>query len=130
MISTEFLTAGRAIFTVSNGRGDHYTFKLGRIRDNDSTLKAFVLKGSDNTRDYDFLCLVKAADLTLFKPVKRKAVRVLAWALDVAKGIKSLPPGYTLEHAGRCGKCGRLLTEPESLKTGIGPACRKTNNDR
>jgi rRNA maturation endonuclease Nob1 len=26
-------------------------------------------------------------------------------------------------HLGRCGKCGKALTEPESISTGLGPIC-------
>ncbi len=33
--------------------------------------------------------------------------------------------GYKLVHEGRCGRCGRTLTVPESVTEGIGPECRK-----
>jgi hypothetical protein len=38
---------------------------------------------------------------------------------------QELPGGYKIHHEGRCGKCGRLLTVPESVETGIGPECAK-----
>jgi len=28
-------------------------------------------------------------------------------------------------HEGRCGRCGRKLTDPVSIETGLGPHCRK-----
>jgi hypothetical protein len=28
-----------------------------------------------------------------------------------------------LWHEGRCGKCGRALTVPESIESGLGPVC-------
>jgi hypothetical protein len=33
--------------------------------------------------------------------------------------------GWDVKHCGYCGKCGRVLTEPESLESGLGPICRK-----
>jgi len=31
--------------------------------------------------------------------------------------------GFELMHEGRCGRCGRPLTRPESIQSGIGPIC-------
>jgi hypothetical protein len=28
-------------------------------------------------------------------------------------------------HEGKCGRCGRLLTVPSSIESGIGPECSK-----
>lgn len=43
-----------------------------------------------------------------------------AWA-RLASGW--LPGGLAVYHEGRCGKCGRQLTTPESIETGLGPVC-------
>ena len=32
-------------------------------------------------------------------------------------------PGLEFFHAGRCGRCGRALTVPESVASGYGPEC-------
>jgi len=34
-----------------------------------------------------------------------------------------IPPQVHLYHLGRCGKCGRPLTDPASMERGIGPYC-------
>ena len=31
--------------------------------------------------------------------------------------------GFNLHHEGRCGRCGRKLTVPESIESGFGPEC-------
>lgn len=36
---------------------------------------------------------------------------------------RELPSGLTAQEANRCGKCGRELTDPESIARGIGPTC-------
>jgi hypothetical protein len=38
---------------------------------------------------------------------------------------QTLPDTIHLLHAGVCGHCGRKLTDAISIKTGIGPECRK-----
>jgi hypothetical protein len=34
-----------------------------------------------------------------------------------------LPKGLKVHHEGRCCRCGRKLTVPESIETGLGPEC-------
>ena len=52
-----------------------------------------------------------------------KSVKVLNWAMAVINGYKDLPAGYDTKHSGSCGRCGRELTDPESIKRGLGPTC-------
>jgi hypothetical protein len=40
------------------------------------------------------------------------------------KHINDLPPSCEVYHEGRCGRCGRPLTDPESIMSGLGPVCR------
>jgi len=35
----------------------------------------------------------------------------------------NLPPALEVWHEGRCGRCGRKLTTPQSVETGFGPVC-------
>jgi hypothetical protein len=34
-----------------------------------------------------------------------------------------MPDGVVIWHEGRCGRCGRRLTVPESIESGYGPEC-------
>lgn len=130
-----FVTAGKAIFTVSNPTGRHYTYKISAKAD---TRKpgAFVyfvslLTGCDNVNDYTYLGLldVQTAAVVLTKASRARftddteSVKVIRWALRQVFAGRELPAGYELRHAGRCGRCGRLLTTPESIDNGIGPEC-------
>lgn len=36
-----------------------------------------------------------------------------------------MPTDLEIWHEGRCGKCGRRLTTPESITTGLGPVCAR-----
>jgi len=34
-----------------------------------------------------------------------------------------MPPQMDVHHEGRCGRCNRKLTVPESIENGLGPEC-------
>lgn len=140
MITLDFVRAGRAIFTVANPAGTHYTYRVRAKDFADGTgTRHFVslLTGPDNLHDYTYIGMLSsplvdtqrhaAPHLILTAKSKLPAtatpVAVLNWALQVIAGLRPLPPGYSIQHEGRCGRCGRTLTVPESIERGIGPEC-------
>lgn len=141
MLAPEFLTAGRAVFTADNGKGQHYTFKISQPPEDPLKPLAkrpfFVklLTGPDNGADYTYMgMLVGDAGRKTLEfvttpksnyPLNSVPVRVIQFALRVLQGKQELPDGYHIRHEGKCGMCGRTLTEPESLECGIGPVCRE-----
>lgn len=133
-LGLDFLTAGNAIFTVANPGGKHYTYRVSSKEVEGGRTLYFVglLTGPDNTGDYTYIGMLDDASgsvtMRLTRGSKMDAdsvpVKVFGFALRVIQGMQLLPVGYTIQHSGRCGRCGRTLTEPESLRTGIGPVCR------
>jgi hypothetical protein len=130
MITPSFVLAGRAVFTVDNGKGQHYTFKVSHKAAEGSWPEAWfasLLTGPDNTSDYTYLGMINP-DLTV--KLTRKSpygpdsqpVKVLGWALRRIVA-QSLPEGYNVHHEGKCGRCGRVLTVPASITSGFGPEC-------
>lgn len=133
-ISPDFLRGGRAKFTVDNGRGEHFTFRI--TRPNETTpFFASVMRGPDNDNSFSYAGLYLPPANELESPKVKltakskvtdeaKSLKVLRWALRVVHGQAQLPDGYNIRHEGKCACCGRTLTEPESLECGIGPVCR------
>ena len=126
----KFFEAGRAVFTVDNGKGTHYTFRIGRKNDT-QPLFVGLLTGPNNEADYTYMGLYKPETQEVRLTNKSKytddtqPVKVVRWALkQVAEG-KELPVGYSIKHEGRCCRCGRTLTTPESVERGFGPECAK-----
>jgi hypothetical protein len=126
----QFLMGGNATFTVANAAGDHYTFKV-RKPDERAPFFVSLLSGPDNESSYTYLGIFNPSSVfvALTKASKFKPdslpVQVVNWALRVINGECALPAGYAIQHAGKCGCCGRKLTHPESLLTGIGPECAR-----
>lgn len=129
MLSKDFVLAGNATFTVSNGRGEHYTYNVVKSKDKRVHFIR-LLTGPDNTSSYTYVGMHNKYDDHVRLTAKSKytaeskPVMVFNFAMDVINGINVLPTGYNIDHSGSCGMCGRKLTTPESIKAGLGPICR------
>jgi hypothetical protein len=130
-----FILAGNAIFTLSNNKGEHLTFRVRAKQDDPNRAPVYfvsLLAGADNVNDYTYLGMVDASTGAVRLTKKStdnnftdatKSVMVIRWSLALIFAGKSFPVGYDIRHAGRCGRCGRLLTVPSSIDSGIGPEC-------
>lgn len=130
MIDKTWISAGNAIFTISNGKGDHYTYKVKRRKvERGEIWFVSLLTGPNNETNYTYLGLLNPK--TGFVRLTRKSrfletstpVRVIRWGLNLLWKGEHLPPGYGIMHEGRCGRCGRRLTHPEAIRRGYGPEC-------
>lgn len=134
-IGRDFILGGKAIFTVSNPTGERYTFKVNR-KDaepgspygDQPTFFVKLLTGPDNGSDYTYLGLLTEGGAVKLTRASRftdetKPVKVIRWAAGLVFAGRDLPAGYAIHHEGRCGRCGRRLTVPESVESGFGPEC-------
>lgn len=126
MLTPTFLYAGRAVLTVSNNKGQHYTFKIkqGKSLSNRPAPFFVYLRTGEH---YNYIGMILDHHIVATKASKMNVMslpfRVFNWSIGVIRGKRKLPAGYKLQHEGTCGKCGRPLTNPESIETGIGPVC-------
>jgi hypothetical protein len=128
-----FAFAGNARFTlVSERTATRFTYQLKRPRE-DGSRERFpffvkVLTGPCNTEDYGFAGTVWSDARDRIAPSARAkigggapSIVALRWFLSrLALGDIS---GVEFWHEGRCGRCGRTLTVPDSIERGIGPEC-------
>jgi hypothetical protein len=130
-----FIVAGRATVTVvSKATGTRFTYKVSAPRSEGPDAKVRfvgVLSGPDNTSDYRYLgYLRKQGGGWQYCHGGRKA-RIT----EVAPSAKAFEwfwrhadsPKVEVLHAGRCGRCNRQLTVPESIETGLGPVCAEAS---
>lgn len=132
MIGRDFILAGKAIFTVSNDKGDRYTFKVIHKKGNERWAPVWfiaLLTGPNNEDDYTYMGKVDPELGTVILtnksayPEEALPVKVANFALRIMWGRQELPAGYAIHHEGKCGRCGRTLTVPESVDSGFGPEC-------
>lgn len=125
----KFFEGGKAIFTVSNPANEHYTFKIRHKED----MPFFVslLSGPDNYSNYTYLGIYNPSDYSVRLTQKSKfledsrPVKVIRWAIRKVANHEEIPEGYKIQHEGKCCRCGRKLTVPESIESGWGPECIK-----
>ena len=129
-----FFSGGNAIFTISNNKGNHYTYKIRKPKFTDNPNPPFFVKlltGPQNTNDYTYLgiSIPQHNEIRLTAKSKYKydsiPVKVIQWAIKQVADNKPLPEGYAIQHEGRCCRCSKVLTTPESIERGIGPECMK-----
>src|SRR5580658_5026755 len=141
-INKDWILAGESIFTIeipasANVDKPHYTFKVQKVEASDRWPEAFftkLLTGCDNENSYTYVGKMNPATgqtKTTGKSTKfegtyplRLLNRTLArvWANENEAFENA---GYHVHHEGKCGRCGRTLTVPESIETGYGPECSK-----
>lgn len=130
-----FLLAGHARLTLASQRtGARYTFEVVRAREERNGRRPWFVRtlvGADNERDYVHLAIIGDHDnerlprrLVPGRHVPASDKRLAAFAfllrcLDAGR----LHADLEVWHEGRCGRCGRTLTVPSSVATGLGPEC-------
>jgi hypothetical protein len=127
---TTAVFAGNATITLVSGKsGKRFTYKITQGDEKDGQPGPFfvkVLTGQDNTNDYTYAGIWTKNGV---KPTKNSKIgteadsmKLINWALPHIVG-GYLPTNVEVWHTGRCCRCGRLLTVPESVAHGIGPDC-------
>jgi len=129
-----FITGGKAIMTLeSNKTGRWFTYRIKKAKKDEDNSPFFVsvLTGNDNESAYTYMgTIFKNDNKYLFKLTKNSKIGEDALSY---KGFNfffnllmnnKVHEDMTIYHRGVCGRCGRILTVPESLVTGLGPECR------
>ncbi|MDE2100027.1 MAG: hypothetical protein KGL39_22425 [Patescibacteria group bacterium] len=126
-----FILGGNSTFTLRSAKtGTRYTYKVRAARrqykDQPPLHFVKVLTGPDNGGSYTYIGAVKGGKFGLTAASKMAAdsgpVVAFRWVLEkLVAGIA--PQNVEIWHAGKCGRCGRTLTVPESIACGLGPEC-------
>ena len=139
-----FIVGGNAYFTLKNVKSAHrFTYRANVPKEEKDGKKVMrddiyfvsLLTGPDNSESYTYIGYMKylPSDNTLgFTWGTKSRILKDAPGVDVVtryvndfirKG--ALPKGIEFWHEGRCCRCARKLTVPESIENGIGPECAK-----
>lgn len=132
----KFVLAGNATITLQSGKtGKHYTYQVKRYRDQELYFIR-LLKGPNNNEDYKYIGTYRL-QFNKFIPAKPhnsmpgdtlpSAIRAIEYLFDK---LYDKPDNLLVFHEGRCARCGRKLTTPESIKSGYGPECQAYVEER
>jgi len=141
-----YTLAGNAYVTLrSKNTGVRYTYRVALAKktaeqaglwpDERGIVKRWfvsLLTGPENRDDYSYLGVIEQANgnrpafrLTKASKMTRTSLPVVAisWTVAALAQGDLMPEALEVWHDGRCGRCGRALTVPESVAAGIGPEC-------
>lgn len=142
-----FILAGNALFTLKSLKtGKHFTYKvvrvtrlLGRHHHGDpqqpcdepeckgpvpvepATWRVNALWGRDNSKDYHAIGSIRNGHFAYNASNSTPSTKGFAWCWN---HLDRCGERFEFRHAGRCGRCNRLLTVPASIESGIGPECQ------
>lgn len=139
--AVQFMLAGNAYVTLKSlATGTRYTYRIAMAdcmkcgKDKQCVCGAaprfFVstLIGSDNEGDYAYIGMI--GDKAQFRATKATGDRAkgkpflaFEYAWKNVLTYNRIPAQLEIWHEGRCGRCGRTLTVPESIAAGLGPEC-------
>ena len=122
----KFIFAGNSTVTFLNSETENrFTYRVKKAKDSN----LFFLSVLTGPEQYSYLGTISngnykhGAKSNFTTGVQSE--KVFSYVLNKLK-TESLPECIEIWHEGKCGKCGRQLTVPSSIETGIGPECIKT----
>lgn len=125
----QFIVGGNALFTIQSRTDEkRFTYKVFFDKDNKEKLIVCFMNGPDNTRNYR-----KIGEITVTSGMPSyRATSIHTESMDCSVVFDAVflnlaigldMPTIEVWHSGRCARCGRILTVPESIENGIGPEC-------
>lgn len=129
-VTRDYLLAGRAIFTVTNmTTGEALTFKVRRVEQHGHGVYFVNVKVGDGPYPYQFIGIlnpdrgtIRCTTKSAFLP-GTKEYQTAAWATGVLITGKMVASHYRIEHNGKCGRCGKPLTETNDVNNGVHVKC-------
>lgn len=133
----DFMFAGNATITlVSITTKNRFTYRIKAAKPmadgKDGPASHFValMNGPDNEGDFKYIghFFRKSGDYMHGRNAKVHEGAPSSIAFKWFTGVLEsggIPETLEIWHEGRCGRCGRKLTVPSSIKNGIGPECIK-----
>ena len=122
---------GATMTVVNEATGNRLTVRFRRPNDKDGNpfkqVMVDLMTGSDNESSFAYIGTFDGSVVRISNKQKTSLQKaqlagdVLNWTLRAARAgdLKTV----RCLHEGRCGRCGRKLTVPESIDTGLGPEC-------
>jgi len=128
-----FLWAGKADITVTNTETDNVEEYFINMMFNKSGFFVSVRRPGSifGGKGWDYMGIVRNNSYVLTPTNKSKILesersfQVFQWILSVLNSGYIFPSNIVITHNGKCGRCGRRLKDPESIKLGFGPHCTK-----
>lgn len=122
----KFIFAGKSLVTFLNTKtGNRFTFKVKQAKNSN----LFFVSVLTNPETYSYIGTVTEG---VYKHGRKSVITAEAQSVKTFQYVinklrlNNLPDFVEVWHEGKCGKCGRTLTVPSSIASGLGPECIKS----
>jgi hypothetical protein len=123
--------AGNATITLQSLKTlVHYTYRVRQATDRqtqepvkDLYFVNLLTDGNADEGEFTYLGILSDGAFSLTAKSKLQASSGPVAAFRYYWGLPELSEHLAVRHEGKCGRCGRTLTVPESIDAGIGPDC-------
>jgi hypothetical protein len=120
-------------YTLNSRRtGEHRTFRI-HTQPKDAEFAPSqrilgLLTGPDNESDYSGFAFVDDQGIHVWRSKRGgdalfEQYAEMLWSLTLDAGHSQWAENYQIMLDGRCVRCNRRLTTPESIRSGVGPIC-------
>lgn len=125
-----------AIFTLEKG-DMHRTYMANKAPDDDAKIFIKLLTGSDNTDWHSYTYIGLLITVPYYKFIGKKTYNINAnndhvslsfymlntLIADLLRKVDFENSQIHFYHEGKCSRCGRRLTDPDSIRKGMGSVC-------
>lgn len=137
-----FIYAGNARFTLLNTEtGNRFTYEFRKPKEKRGSADLWFISVLTSPDFYTFIgSSVASQSQNMFGnrhsyhhsrktkvTMNAQSVRTIMWFIK-ALDEDRIPSNVEVWHEGRCGRCGRPLTVPESIALGLGSICAQKEN--
>lgn len=130
----DYMLAGKAIVTIVNQETKkHLTYSIyqgSKPHRDRFKYPVWFVKAMVRTQFFSYMGIIIPRELYFTTTsgsrlgTDTQHVRVFIWLMQQLRK-RTLPEQIVVYHSGSCGKCHKTLTNPLSLKRGVGPWCYK-----
>jgi hypothetical protein len=111
----------------SNRTGEHRTFRIWTQKEDSKFMPGRrlvgLLVGSDNENDYQAFGVLSESGDAIYLWKKYQGSQFYEWVSAALVAPERFADRVEFSFDGRCRVCNRLLTDPVSVDSGIGPKC-------
>lgn len=122
----EIKTHNGIITMKSMKTGEHRTFRIRTMKQDSKFLPGKrvveLLQGPDNESDYRSFGMI-GDDGRVYLWKKHQGQAFYVWVASALQSPDRYVDRVEFSFEGRCRRCNRLLSDPDSVASGIGPTC-------
>lgn len=122
----EIKTHNGIITMKSMKTGEHRTFRIRTMKQDSKFLPGKrvveLLQGPDNESDYRSFGMI-GDDGRVYLWKKHQGQAFYVWVASALQSPEHYVDRVEFSFEGRCRRCNRLLSDPDSVASGIGPTC-------